>query len=75
MAAASRIPGSVVHDLVDDDTKATLSIGHPSGVMHVRVKSKPANNEERVEFETLGFGRTARRIMEGMVYVPTSDDY
>jgi len=53
----------------------SLRIGHPSEVMKGRVKLKPANNEERVEFETLGFGRTARKIMDGMVYVPSSDKY
>jgi len=43
--------------------------------MHVRVETRPANNEEGMEIDALGFGRTARRIMDGYVYVPTSDAY
>ena len=77
IAAASRVPGSIVNEALGGDgmTKETLSIGHPNGVMTVQVKSRPANNEEGVEIDGLGFSRTARKIMEGTVYVPASDAY
>lgn len=73
-AAASRIPGSIVNRVLgtppgDSDT---LRIGHPLGVMRVRVKARASNAIGGVEFEELGFGRTARHIMEGTVYVPSS---
>ena len=54
---------------------ARLRIAHPLGVTTVGVVSKPANNEMGVEFERLGFMRTARKIMDGTVYVPTSVAY
>ena len=74
IAAASRIPGSVVNVVIaGNEQKHTLSMGHPSGVMHVRVISHKGDNDAGVIFETLGFGRTARKIMDGTVYVPTSD--
>jgi 2-methylaconitate cis-trans-isomerase PrpF len=77
IAAASRIPGSVVNELVagEKSRKDTLSIGHPSGVMHVRVMAREADNDAGVGFDTLGFERTARKIMDGVVYVPVSDTY
>ena len=71
-AAASRIPGSVVNQVIGaEDVRAdTLRIGHPMGVMRVNVTVEPANVAGGVRFATLGFSRTARRIMDGTVYVP-----
>ncbi|MGF7160411.1 hypothetical protein FHS85_002034 [Rhodoligotrophos appendicifer] len=77
IAAASRVPDSIVNQAMGNGAaeKETLSIGHPSGVMHVVVKTRKANNEAGMEIEALGFGRTARRIMEGTVFVPTGGGY
>ena len=73
-AAASRLEGSIVHEALGSprDTGETLRIGHPLGVMTVKVKSHRANVLGGVEFDGLGFSRTARRIMDGFVYVPSS---
>ena len=76
IAAASRVSGSIVNEAIAGrERKETLSMGHPSGVMHVRVIAREADTDAGVGFETLGFGRTARKIMDGTVYVPTSDNY
>ena len=71
-AAASRIPGSVVHQVIGTAAAATgsLRIGHPMGIMRVSVQAEPSNAEGGVSFSMLGFSRTARRIMDGMVYIP-----
>ncbi len=71
-AAASRIPGSVVNQVIGAGAAArsTLRIGHPMGVMTVSVEAEPSNAEGGVAFTMLGFSRTARRIMDGTVYVP-----
>jgi 2-methylaconitate cis-trans-isomerase PrpF len=73
-AAASRIEGSIVNQAIGNRAAQndTLRIGHPLGVMTVKVKSHPANVLGGVEFEGLGFSRTARRIMDGFVYVPAT---
>ena len=73
-AAASRIPGSIVNQALGTPAEGrdTLRIGHPLGIMGVRVKARPSNSAGGVAFDELGFGRTARHIMEGTVYVPTS---
>lgn len=73
-AAASRIEGSLVHAALGapPNGAGTLRIGHPLGVMRVRVEAKQSNVAGGVDFSALGFGRTARPIMEGFVYVPTS---
>ena len=72
-AAASRIPGSVVHDAIGATAGATntLRIGHPLGVMDVRVQAGQADCKGIVtRFETLGLARTARRLMAGAIYIP-----
>ena len=71
-AAASRIPGSVVHQVVGAEAaaKPRLRIGHPMGVMIVNVEAEAANVVGGVTFKALGFSRTARRIMDGVVYIP-----
>lgn len=75
-AAASRLHGSIVNQALASESskRGTLNIGHPLGVMTVNVKTRPANVVGAVEFESLGFSRTARRIMDGFVYVP-ADTY
>lgn len=78
LAAASCIPGSVVNRLMSagrDSTRDTLAIGHPGGVMRVRVVPRAAGKDGAIGFEALGFGRTARKIMEGTVYIPVPDDH
>ena len=71
-AAASRIPGSVVNQVIGAQAAGTgrLQIGHPMGIMTVSVEAEPSNAEGGVCFTMLGFSRTARRIMDGFVYVP-----
>lgn len=71
-ASASRVPGSIVHDVIGAEAAAAdqLRIGHPMGVMSVNVKTAPSNEEGGVTFSALSFSRTARPIMDGFVYVP-----
>ncbi len=84
MAAMSRITGTVVHEAANrpgsntdaalsttSDTTArdTLRIGHPLGAMEVVVRAAPG---EDIAFERLGFRRTARRLMQGLAYVPAT---
>lgn len=71
-AAASRLPGTVAHQVigVPAAAKDRLRIGHPMGVMTVNVQADPANDLGGMSFSALSFSRTARRIMDGFVYVP-----
>jgi 2-methylaconitate cis-trans-isomerase PrpF len=70
-AAASVIPGSVVHRVIsgtgDDSTERKLVIGHPSGQMDVGVEAR--KEEGRIRIVSCTIGRTARKIMEGRVYI------
>jgi 2-methylaconitate cis-trans-isomerase PrpF len=70
LSAAAAIEGTVVHEVADPRVKSgVVRIGHPSGVSSFLVSvSKNASGEfELVKSGTAG---TARRIMEGYVYVP-----
>jgi len=84
MAAMSRITGTVVHEAAnkpgnntaaalhttsDTTTRDTLRIGHPLGAMEVVVRAAPG---EDIAFERLGFRRTARRLMQGLAYIPAA---
>ncbi len=64
--AAANIPGTVVYDVISERAKnsSTLLIGHPYGPMEVTVQM----DGERVVKE--GVYRTARKILDGQVYVP-----
>lgn len=64
--AAANIPGTVVHDVISERAKTsnTLIIGQPYGPMEVTVDMK--NGEVIKE----GVYRTARKILDGQVYIP-----
>jgi 2-methylaconitate cis-trans-isomerase PrpF len=68
LAAASRIPGSVAQRAVTETETPILRIGHPMGVMDVLVSVNRRDGE--TQFSTLGFARTARRLMAGIAYLP-----
>lgn len=67
--AASKLEGSVVWEVVKEQSRAsdTVRIGHPYGIMDAKVTLDPADKEEPIR--RVGVGRTARRIMDGYVYV------
>lgn len=70
-AVAALVPGSLVHAVADERarTTGTIRIGHPGGVMaleaQVRIGADGVPQLSRVAVQ-----RTARRIMDGFVYVP-----
>ena len=70
--AACRIPGSVAWEALGERGKQarTILIGHPSGVIPVEAEAREAPDEPGgVAVTRLGVYRTARRIMDGYVYV------
>ena len=71
-AAASMIPGSIVNRLMRDGAarESMLRIGHPGGVIDVEKRSRVEDGN--VIVEKISVGRTARKIMEGLVYVRRS---
>ncbi len=71
-AAMSRIAGTVVHAVTTAQHTGrgdTLRIGHPLGAMEVMVRAAPGSE---IAFERLGFRRTARRLMQGLAYIPAA---
>jgi methylitaconate Delta-isomerase len=71
--AAARIPGTLVYEMLSDEAmkRPVLRIGHPVGVIEVEAKAKVTRNG--VNLERAAYERTARRIMEGYVFVKNSD--
>jgi len=67
--AAARIPGTIVYNLLDDESKSNklLRIGHPMGVIEIEAEAELIEN--RIVFKRLAYVRTARRIMEGTAYI------
>jgi 2-methylaconitate cis-trans-isomerase PrpF len=70
--AAARVPGSVVSDVLRQAarTRSTINIGHPSGTFPVEADAEAVG--EQLKIKRLRVFRTARRIMEGYVYVRKS---
>ena len=61
---ASRLPGTIVHEFARARDAVELRIGHPAGV----IETETVIEDGVVKRATLG--RTARRIMEGQVFLP-----
>jgi 2-methylaconitate cis-trans-isomerase PrpF len=70
LAVAAAIPGTVVHAVARQAQPDRVRIGHPAGVMDVGARMRPEGEDWRVESVTTQ--RTARRIMDGYIYVPQS---
>lgn len=67
---AARIPGTIVNRALSERGKRNLEvrIGHPAGIISIEVDVKRGDSEFIIKRAAIG--RTARRIMEGYVYVP-----
>jgi 2-methylaconitate cis-trans-isomerase PrpF len=62
--SAARIPGTVIHDMVRPDPCSDIvRIGHSSGVIQIKAVVEGENVVKA------GAVRTARRIMDGFVYI------
>ena len=70
LAVAARIPGSIAAEAARPDTAgdASVRLGHPSGVAEVAVDLAAADPPHVARVTVI---RTARRLMEGRVLVPT----
>ncbi|MEK9673552.1 MAG: PrpF domain-containing protein [Rhodospirillaceae bacterium] len=68
---ASRIPGTIVHDACRPETRdgQLVRFGHPAGVIETEAIVETRGNKVVAKRATLG--RTARKIMEGQVFVPS----
>ncbi len=66
--AAARIPGTIVHEVASVSTPGrAVRIGHPAGV--VEVETEVEISESGPILRRALVGRTARRIMEGYIFV------
>ncbi len=69
-AVAADVEGTVVHEVSRTSSPARVRIGHPAGVIDVGVRVRRRGKEWHADSVTLE--RTARRIMEGSILVPSS---
>src|SRR5690242_11192964 len=69
-AVAAQIPGTLVHEVVTERarTSGMLGLGHPSGVMDLSASVHQEGESWYVEKASAA--RTARRLMEGDIYIP-----
>ncbi len=67
--AAVRIPGTVAWDMLSEAARRApyVRIGHPGGVLPVEAIAEEKDGVVRLK--KIGTYRTARRIMDGLVYV------
>jgi methylitaconate Delta-isomerase len=73
-AIGAVIPNSVVNQVVADGKPVPadkeIVIGHPSGMMDVKVEMRMKKGHPHIVSCTVG--RTARKIMDGKVFIPAS---
>jgi 2-methylaconitate cis-trans-isomerase PrpF len=69
---ASRVQGTVVQRLIGEKhlRSGVFRIGHPCGIIDTKIELANAGNERAGNMNVV-VGRTARRIMDGFVYVPS----
>ncbi|MDR1660239.1 MAG: hypothetical protein LBR94_07870 [Desulfovibrio sp.] len=69
LGAAARIPGSIVHAVLSPAAKSSsvIRIGHPAGVISVESEAEAHNGA--IVLKRAVVSRTARRIMDGHVYI------
>ncbi len=67
---AAQVPGTLVYEAVSDQARANggLRLGHPSGVMDLSARIHKEGDNWYVEKASAA--RTARRLMEGDIYIP-----
>ena len=67
--AAAKIPGALVNEVARSSPREhVVRIGHPSGV--IEVEAEVEAGEAGPVLRRASVGRTARRIMEGYIFVP-----
>ena len=71
-AACVALPGSVPNLLLRSKGDI-VRIAHPEGIMPVKAILRKSKSTSHYKFGFLGFSRTARKIMDGQVYVPRPD--
>ncbi|MBL8266425.1 2-methylaconitate cis-trans isomerase PrpF family protein [Steroidobacter sp.] len=73
VSAAAMIEGTVVHEVVAPRAirSGIVRLGHPSGVSHFQIEMA-RNAAGEFEVRRSGVAGTARRLMDGFVYVPRS---
>lgn len=64
--AAAAIPGTVVYEVAARHS-GNIRIGHPAGIVSIEVETRREGDE--IKLARAAVGRTARRIMDGYVYV------
>lgn len=71
LLAAAKIPGTVVYEVTNSpEEKKQIRIGHPAGV--IEVESDAKYDDGQTEITRAAISRTARRIMDGNVYIRSS---
>lgn len=69
LGTAAKIPGTVVYDMISPESRKTgfVRIGHPSGSLTVSVEI--TEDLGHIRLDKAAVVRTARRIMDGEVYI------
>lgn len=68
---AAKIPGTIVNQVLRPEAqkKELINIGHPAGVIDIEVCLEV---EPELSLKRAAIGRTARRLLRGDAYIPTS---
>ena len=75
IAASSAIKDSITNQKsrISNINSFLLRIAHPLGIMPLTVSTQTVEDRNYPNYLKLGYGRTARRIMSGEIYIPNID--
>ena len=66
---AAVIPGTVVNEVAKlEEEQKMIRIGHPGGIVEVEAEVETINNQQFNLLRAM-YSRTARRLMDGYVYI------
>ncbi|MCV2885258.1 2-methylaconitate cis-trans isomerase PrpF [Aestuariibacter sp. AA17] len=69
IATAAVIPGTIVNEAATSRSPSIVTFGHPSGTLTVGAEAEQAEDGQWIAKKAV-MGRSARRLMEGWVYIP-----
>ena len=72
IGAASAVPGTLVNLAAGGGERGSVRFGHPSGTLRVGAEARQTDGEWTVTKAVMS--RSARRLMDGGVYVPGDYD-
>lgn len=72
-AVCAALEGTVLNPIARP-LRGSYVIGHPGGEMPVKIEATHTEDKSKVQFQKIAYCRTARRLIDGVAYIPENYD-